>query len=554
MISWLKGLWSKSLTRQLMLGIALVHAFLMSLFVYDLVEREREFLTELNKQQIISLAEVLAINSSSWLLANDLVGLDEIIKAQQSYPNVTFSMVLDTKNKVLAYTDINKVGSYASDEISQQLQQNKSGVSILIESSAALDVAAPIKSADTVIGWARVHVTRENINENLSYVTKRGIIYSFFAIIIGSIFAWFMARGLTASIHHLTDVTQKIEKGVRNLPYQSNRVDEVGELSASLNNTLNYLINNEKEVKKHHDHLEELVQGRTEELSAAYQKIQGYSKKIENDQIELQKTYDDLVHFQEKLVENETFSHLGRLVAGVAHELNTPIGVAVTSHSIVDENITLLHNLVDSNKVTKNELIKTLTRIQEAQKMASESLNRCVELITTFKQIATSNSDGDVMLVQSLDYFKELVRTFDALLRKNNIEFVVQGTNSALEVKTSVLSEIFMNLLLNASANAFVNIKKRKLVITITEQENWLTIGFRDNGVGMSTEIKEHLFEPFFTTKRSKGKTGLGMSIVYNLVTQNLKGNITVESELGCGTEIYIQLPKKSKSQINSLS
>ncbi len=241
--------WTASIRRQLMLGIALVHAVMMTLFVFDLVERQREFLYEQSTSEGLALAKTLAANGSSWMLASDFIGMEEVISSQSDFPNLRYALFCDLKGKVKGYTDRKEVGRYLSDPVSLKLINSNPEPIILINDKNLLDVAAPIWAGDKQIGWARVGISRVNITSNLQLVTQNGMIYTFLAIIVGLIFAWFMARGLTTDIRKLVFSTSKISQGERDLEIKIDRIDEIGQLAMDFSKMIASLKGQEVEVE-----------------------------------------------------------------------------------------------------------------------------------------------------------------------------------------------------------------------------------------------------------------------------------------------------------------
>ena len=255
MIRKLKKIWTATVARQLILGIALVHAALMSIFVFDLVGRQRDFMIEQNTSQTRGLAETLAANGTSWILSNDIVGIEEVIRSQSRFPGLDYAMFLDMNGKVLGYTDRERVGLYIKDTISQELFGSPSKTRLLINNPSFIDVAAPVMIKDKQIGWARVGVNRHKIVHSLNLVTTNGLIYTMIAISIGIIFAWFIARGLTASIRELAFALQQVIKGRRDIKCVINRYDEIGALSQDFNLMLSSIKKEEEKVKQAHNAL-----------------------------------------------------------------------------------------------------------------------------------------------------------------------------------------------------------------------------------------------------------------------------------------------------------
>ncbi|MEW6645924.1 MAG: EAL domain-containing protein [Pseudomonadota bacterium] len=252
MLRSLRRLYTASITRQLMLGIAMVHALLMTVFVFDLVGRERGFLSEQSAEQALSLAATLAANGTSWVLANDIIGMEEVIAAQRHYPGVRYAMLVDLDNKVLAYTDRSVVGQYLTDAVSLSLLEAAPAPHLLINRVDFNDAAAPIFSNEVHIGWARVGLSRGEIAANLQQVTREGLIYTAIAIIIGSIFAWLMARGLTLGLRALSEQAERVRQGEREVEFSCQRHDEIGRLADVFGRMVTTLAEHEQAIAKNH--------------------------------------------------------------------------------------------------------------------------------------------------------------------------------------------------------------------------------------------------------------------------------------------------------------
>ncbi|MBI4665981.1 MAG: PAS domain S-box protein [Nitrospinae bacterium] len=249
--SWPVRFWTRSIRRQLMLGIMTVHAVLMSIFVYDMVGRQREFLHKQSVEQAKSLAETLAANSVSWVLASDVVGMEEVIQSVRSYPDLKFAMLFSTDGQTLAHTERKFVGLYVSDPKSLSLLKSSPATTVLTDSHALVDVAVPIVARDLKrhIGWARVGLGQEGIAAGLRIVTLHGLTYTAMAIGAGMVFAFFMALGLTIGLRRLVDVTGAIMGGRRDARVSMERTDELGQLGHGLNQMLDFITEGEEKVQ-----------------------------------------------------------------------------------------------------------------------------------------------------------------------------------------------------------------------------------------------------------------------------------------------------------------
>ncbi|MCK5876425.1 MAG: hypothetical protein KAG43_02220 [Candidatus Marithrix sp.] len=511
----LKRIWKKSIARQLMLGIVLVHAVLMSIFVIDLVGREKTFLIDLSQKQAIGLAQTLATNGSSWVLAQDFIGMEEIINSQSSFPSIKYALFLDTKLKVLAFTDSKQVSKYLDDDISKTLLKAKAETHLLIDNFGYIDVAAPIMANNQHIGWARVGISRKGITNNIKHVTQKGIFYTFFAIIVGVIFAWFMSRSLTVDIRKLVSSANKLEAG-ESINFTLNREDELGQMAdnfQSLNETL-----------------EDKVKIRTYLITEANNK--------------LEQTISKLKRTQNELIESEKMASLGGLVAGVAHEINTPIGIGVTAASTLEERTVETVALYNNKQLKGSALTAYFNIAQSSSNLILNNLNRAAELIQSFKQVAVDQSNLDKRVFAVKQYIETSLLNLKPHLKKTLHKVMVSG-DEQIEINSypGSFSQIVTNLVMNSLNHAYPVEKAGNILFEIKLDSEHLIIEYSDDGCGIPPENLEKIFEPFFTTARIKGGTGLGLHIVFNLVSQKLNGTINVQSEVGIGTKFILNLP-----------
>lgn len=231
-----------------MLGIIVVHTVMMTIFVFDMFIRQRDFLYAQAVAQTHSLAESLAASSVSWVLADDVAGLEEVIQSQQAYPHLAYAMVLSPLGRVIGHSDLEKAGLYIRDSVSLRLLKTAPRPLTLIQNSHLIDVAAPIMANHKLIGWARVAISQDHMARGLQNVTRDGVIYMVLAITAGAVFAFFMAGGLTKGLRHLVAVADSVRLGNRRLRSDIKRVDELGQLSEDFNAMLEALVENEHKI------------------------------------------------------------------------------------------------------------------------------------------------------------------------------------------------------------------------------------------------------------------------------------------------------------------
>lgn len=262
----LRRFWIGSLQRQLVLGIVLVHALLMGIFVFELVQREQAFLQQQSRDQAASLARTLATNSTVWVLASDLAGLDELIRSVDRYPDLRYAMLVDAEGRVLAHSRSDIAGQYLLDPVSQRLLNAPSETQLLYKDGQLVDVAEPVLVGEERLGWARVGLGQDRVRENLAQVARHGLLFAAIAVLAGILFAWFMARGLTRDISTLVHTAEGIRQGRRDQRAELDRPDELGQLAADFNLMLDNLTERERRL-----------QAKTEELSRSNAELERFA-------------------------------------------------------------------------------------------------------------------------------------------------------------------------------------------------------------------------------------------------------------------------------------
>lgn len=261
--------------------------------------------------------------------------------------------------------------------------------------------------------------------------------------------------------------------------------------------------------------------------------------------LQLSRSLAKLEKAKNQLVEAEKFAALGQLVAGVAHELNTPIGVSITSSSAMSETLGLIEQQIITGKVKKSVLLSHLENMKAAQELTLRNLSRAGNLIQSFKQVAADQSMSGQREIELLSYLEEILQTLDITLKKQDIDWDIKGEAVKSSMDPGQFAQVVQNLVLNCQRHAFTNIDNPNIKIYLSHDDNQIYLTIKDNGVGMEASVRDKICEPFYTTARGSGGTGLGMHIVYNLVTQSFGGTLKVESQPGKGTSFLICLPRE---------
>jgi PAS domain S-box-containing protein len=249
---------------------------------------------------------------------------------------------------------------------------------------------------------------------------------------------------------------------------------------------------------------------------------------------------------QNSLIEAEKLAALGRLVAGVAHEVNNPVGISLTVASSLERKTALFADEVARGNLKRSTLNEFLETSRDASSQLVANLNRAAELITSFKQVAADRNYSDQRIFDLGDLTEQVVMSLRPGLRKHNLTLSVDcQPNLSMNSYPGPYGQVLTNLFLNSVAHAFPDGKPGAVDIQVRESgKDNVDIIFSDNGCGMSLDVRRRAFDPFFTTRRDQGGTGLGLHIVYSIVTNRLGGRLDLDSEPGGGTRIQMILPR----------
>lgn len=254
--------------------------------------------------------------------------------------------------------------------------------------------------------------------------------------------------------------------------------------------------------------------------------------------VELRRTQDDLVRA-------EKLASLGQLVAGVAHEINTPLGIALTTGTLMSDEARTFRTGLSAGTLSRSRLTHFVDRVEEGATLLCANLTRAADLVQGFKQVAVDRVSDESRSVALATWLDDLLTSLRPMLRKGG--HVVERACPAdlvIVINPGVLAQIVTNLVANAVVHGFRAGEPGRITVDVSEREGGLVrMEVRDTGQGIPPEHLERIFDPFFTTARSAGSTGLGMHIVHNLVTAKLGGRIAVSSERGQGTVVQVDFP-----------
>jgi len=305
-------------------------------------------------------------------------------------------------------------------------------------------------------------------------------------------------------------------------------------------------------------------------LTTTVSKEKDYSlraKKLANDEVghlidgfnemltTIEHRIEELVHTRNELVQSEKMASLGRLVAGFAHELNTPIGVAVGTASILRNKSNVIQQLLEQEEVDEDDLVSTLNTIDKAADLTLSNLKRAAGLVSSFKRTAVDQTSEEVKRFDVKNIFEDVINTLHNKFKRTAIEIQLDCPKDLLiySIPGSV-EQILTNLMINSLRHGFEEGKNAgNIRIAVRLEEKRLHIDYSDTGKGIAPDALKKVFEPFFTTQRANGGSGLGMYICYNIVTSQLNGTMNCESTLGKGVLFKIEFPVESKGNHKGL-
>jgi len=330
-------------------------------------------------------------------------------------------------------------------------------------------------------------------------------------------------RRVATPLNNLKAIAHEVAEKNFNIDIRSEYNDEFADLAKELD-TMKFAL------KESFEHLEDRVKQRTEDLT----RVNG----------ELTNTVERLEEAKDSLVQTEKLAALGSLVAGVSHELNTPIGNGRVMSSSLYETAKQLKANFETGQMTKSQFESGLGEILEGANLIERNLLKAINLVQSFKQIAVDRTSDKRRTFNINEFIMEIESTMQHIFKSKPYELKVE-LNADVEMDSfpGVLSQVISNLINNALMHGLDSQPKGTVTVTSVPHNSAIDITVSDNGIGMPEDVRKRIFEPFFTTKLGKGGSGLGMHIVHNLATGPLGGRLKVTSQQGQGTAVTISIP-----------
>jgi signal transduction histidine kinase len=273
-------------------------------------------------------------------------------------------------------------------------------------------------------------------------------------------------------------------------------------------------------------------------------------ERLEQQNAALNSALTALQEAQSELVRQEKLASLGRLVAGVAHEINTPLGICVTATSHLVEELRLTREELANGEMTEDSLNSFLDIVDQSLRIMTTNTQRAAALVRSFKQVAVDQSSGDIRSFNLGAYVNEVLLSLQPKLKGRTVAVEVDcPTDMTLESYPGAVSQILTNMVMNSLVHGFEEGQAGRIGVRAGMEGDMVTLEYADDGIGMDQDTLSKLFDPFFTTKRGSGGSGLGAHILFNLATGALGGTVRVESSPGEGLRYYLKFPRSLRVQ-----
>lgn len=317
------------------------------------------------------------------------------------------------------------------------------------------------------------------------------------------------------------------------------------------NEKINFYEEKEKLLVRHSQQLQEKINQLDSEIKAkriAQQEIrhlnENLEKKVEERTLELKQSMEKLERTQEHLIESEKLASLGGLVAGVAHEINTPVGLSLTGITHFSDMTKKLKKDYEDENLSEEEFKEYIDIAYNLAHTIRLNLEKTAQLVRSFKQVAVDQSVEEKRDIDLNKYINEVVLSLHNKLKQSKIKVNVQcPTTLKISTYPGDISQILTNLIMNSIMHGFDKTMQGEIDIQVDSKNNEIIFVYKDNGKGIKKENLKKIYEPFFTTNREGGGTGLGLNIIYSLVNKKLNGTISCESQEGHGVVFTITLP-----------
>lgn len=486
-----------------------------------------------------NLTDLVSVQAETLIdkYGNDSISSQKELSTFSKVPMINFIYIYKLENKTLLLA-----ANYNKNSLSPSLYPNEQKIIKLSTPQFFNERVEYIKAVTNInqqlIGYVHIQSSIAPVTNIIRTSIITGVVILSLSILFSMMMISRFHSSIINSIGNLIQTIQLIsQRKDYTLKCKTSDYTEIDMLGRTLNIML---ARTEKHLAKRDDAEQEILR-LNQELE---NKVNRRTDALKESNQELLSTLEKLHQFQGQLVENEKMASLGDMVAGIAHEVNTPVGLGVTASSLLADRLTEIKQAYDNKTLKGSQLKRFLHESDENISIVIRNLNRAADLISSFKQVAVDQSNEELRYFNVKQLLDEVCLTLGPQLKETNYQMNIECDEALyVNAKAGPLNQIFINLIMNSKIHGFNNGPDGTITITIMTLSNQLNIIYKDNGVGIDDSVKAKVFEPFVTTKRGEGGSGLGLHLVYNLVTQALGGSIQLESIPSQGVTFEINIP-----------
>lgn len=511
-----------------------------SLSLYNQIHSHKQELI----QKVSIFADLISRNAASSIVFDDSITEEQNLQALvvADFIDNVHIYNINLNGQLEFFASYNKPGQAPVRVMINRVDE----LSTPLYSDEALEIIRPVTIKNennqvNLVGYIYLKASLQSLNSLITNTFVITISVLFVALILGLLLTLKLHKTVTSPIENLVALVQRVsQQKDYSARAEKSKLEELDILSIAFNDMLGRIQQHiqrqeeaEIEFRQLNTNLEEKVNQRTVALKEANQ--------------ELIQTLEKLHQFQRQMVQNEKMASLGDMVAGVAHEVNTPIGLGVTASTMMLDRLAQLKTDFDNKALKASTLSKFIDEGQENLNIIYRNLNRSAELISSFKQVAVDQTSEGNRTFEFTQLMDEILLSLKPKLKKLPHQINLHCSNDLLvKTKAGPINQIMINLIMNSVIHGFEFIEQGQIdIYAELTDDSKMKILYKDNGKGLPEHLRKRIFDPFVTTKRGQGGSGLGMHLVYNLVTQALNGSISVTSEEQKGVEFEIQFPVK---------
>ena len=490
-------------------------------------------------ENVVIFAEMIGRDAIGPLIKDEGDNAEQnlkILTASDLIENVHIYKIINQKSPEF-FASYNKEGiapvKTQFDQVSALTQPKMAG--------SVIEIIRPIIKDDDVLGYVYLRASAQALENRIAQSIMTTVSVLLICLLICFFLTLKLQRAITAPINSLVKLVQRIS---RQKDYSSRaELDGIKELDI-LGEAFNNMLHRTQE------HMERQTEAEAEQVKlnlSLEEKVKQRTMALKQANSELIQTLEKLHQFQRQIVQNEKMASLGDMVAGVAHEINTPIGLGITASTMMLDRLSDMRKAYEDKTLKASSLTKFMHEGEANLNIIYRNLNRAAVLISSFKQVAVDQSSENNRVFVFATLMDEILLSMRPKLKNITHKINVNcADNLMIDSKAGPINQIMNNLIMNSIIHGCEDMDEGEIDINIEcVDDNKVSIKFKDNGKGIPEHLLKRVFDPFVTTKRGQGGSGLGMHLVYNLVTQALNGSITLVSEEGQGVQFAIVFPVK---------